>query len=205
MNSIYKSCTNNKHYECHNHICDHCKCNPCKCDYDKRKSCIQHPTLTETTLACGTGTGANIPIPTNNGTFSPITLASVSIDTSCLKKPTVKIDFDSIINYSASMTVADDAAISNPFTVTFQLSKTCNDGSKIGLGNWYYSTAFLLPAVNTTDSFSFTHCECSSCSGCCIYTIEIVQASASVLTNVTDLVENAQIVSSSISALASSC
>lgn len=203
MNSIYKSC-NNKHCKCHNHICEHCKCDPCKCHHNECKSCIQHSIPTQTILACGTGTGANIPIPSATGTFSPITLASVSIDTSCLKDPTVKIDFSSIINYTALITLGDLPVIGNPFTVTFQLNKTCDDGSKIGLGNWYYSTAFLSAAVNTTNSFSFTHCECNTCPGCCVYTVEIVQASGGIL-NVVDLMENAKVVSSSITALATSC
>lgn len=164
-----------------------------------------HPTPDQASLfACGNGSGVSIPIPTiTNPTFTPIPVASVTLDTTCLCNPSVKIDFDSIINYQALLTLGAAPILGGPFTVTFQLSKTCNSGSKITLGTWDYAFGILALAVNVTNSFNFSYCECNACPGCCVYTVEIVRVSATTLTGVGVLVtESASIRSSNISATA---
>lgn len=185
------------------------KCEP-KCHCEPRchgEHCEPlHPLPTSSLLSCGQGSGVAIPLATATSPFfSPIPIASVTIDTTCLCNPTVKIDFNSIINYQALLAVG---TLTTPFTVTFQLSKTCNDGSKIALGTWDYSQGALLAlAVNSTNSFGFSYCECHACPGCCVYTVEIVRATGTIATataGILTLTENASIRSSSISAMAAS-
>lgn len=195
---------------CHDCGCDPCRCKPCKCEpvFESNDCCNcahcvpGHPLPTQAISACGCGSGVAIPLSTLATTFNPIPVASVTIDTTCLCQPSVKIDFNAIINYQALITTG---TLLSPFTVTFQLSKTCNGGSKIPLGSWDYSQSPLNLLVNTTHSFSFTHCECKACPGCCVYSVEIIRASSSILTGAgATLTENASIRSSSISASASS-
>ncbi|WP_034439579.1 DUF4489 domain-containing protein [Clostridium ihumii] len=163
---------------------------------------ITHPLPTQALFACGQGTGVALPIPTAaNPNFNPITLASVTLDTSILCNPSVKIDFNSLINYQSLISLP--GTLSTPFTVTFQLTKTCNSGTKVALGTWDYSYGTVALATNITNSFGFSYCECNTCPGCCVYTVEIVRVAGSIVsaTGLT-LTENASVRSSSISATA---
>ena len=143
--------------------------------------CKPHPNHeTETILKCGTVTGS-APLSCNcavdgNGWHSTV-LATVALDTGKLIKPTVKIDFSSLISYK---TVGDD----NYFLrLTFKLSKAC-DGSPIPLGTWTFEQAHhedeAAPTqvdgeyVQETDPFCFSWCECEDCPDCCRYIVEIV-------------------------------
>ncbi|MBS5822754.1 MAG: DUF4489 domain-containing protein [Clostridium argentinense] len=204
--------------------CRQCGCNPCKCnDRCNDKSCYHehrwdcdieccntyhcvpgHPIPGQSIMSCGTGSGLNIPAVAPGTPFNPIPIASVTIDTTCLCNPGVKIHFSSIINYQALLDLGALPVLTTPFTVTFQLSKTCDNGSKIALGSWTFTQAILALAVNVTKTFSFNFCECHSCPGCCVYTVDIVQATGSTLAGVTITSENASIVTSSLTAVAAS-
>ena len=183
---------------CHEHKwnCDINCCNTCHCTPG-------HPLPGPSVLSCGTGTGLAIPAVAPGTQFNPIPVASVTIDTTCLCSPSVKIDFSSIINYQALLVLAAPV-ITTPFTVTFQLSKTCDNGSKIPLGSWTFTIAILAVAVNITETFAFTHCECHACPACCVYTVDIVQATRSALLGVTVTSETASIVTSSLTGIAAS-
>ncbi|HCQ89948.1 MAG TPA: hypothetical protein DIU45_09645, partial [Clostridium sp.] len=133
-----------------------------------------HPLPNSILLSCSTGNGLSI-FP---NTSTPITITSITIDTTCLRKPAIKIDFNSTINYQAL--ISGGTAIT-PFTLIFELSKFCNDGTKVALGSWTYSIGFLSAATNITNSFNFTYCECSTCSACFIYTVDIVKFNNSIL------------------------
>ncbi|WP_461612793.1 DUF4489 domain-containing protein [Clostridium sp. Marseille-QA1073] len=173
-------------------------CNTCHC-------IPGHPLPTPALLACGTGTGVAIPAVTPDTPFNPIPVASVTIDTTCLCSPVVKIDFTSIINYQALLTLGTALPIlTTPFILTFQLSKTCGNGTKIALGSFTFTIAILAVAVNITETFAFTHCECHACPACCVYTVDIVQATRSALLGVTVTSESALIVTSSLTATAAS-
>jgi len=163
---------------------------------------INHPLPMQTLFACGQGTGVSLPIPTAaNPTFNPITVASVTLDTTYLCNASVKIDFNSLINYQALISAA--GTLGTPFTITFQLTKTCNIGTKVALGTWDYSYGTVALATNITNSFGFSYCECCTCPGCCVYTVEVVRVAGSVVTGTgLTLTENASIRSSSISAMA---
>jgi len=196
---------------CHHDRCeDRCCCHEHKwnCDIDCCNTCHcvpGHPIPGPSILACGNGTGLAIPAVPAGTPFNPIPVASVTIDTTCLCKPSVKIDFTSIINYQALLTLGAGPLLTTPFTVTFQLSKTCNDGSKIPLGSWTFTIALLAAAVNITETFAFTFCECHACPACCVYTVDIVQALRSTLAGtITVTSETASIVTSSLTAIAAS-
>ncbi|MBD8046568.1 DUF4489 domain-containing protein [Clostridium faecium] len=205
--------------------CNQCGCNPCKCnDRCNDKSCCHehrwdcdieccntchcvpgHPLPSQSIMSCGTGTGLNIPAVAPGTSFNPVPVASVTIDTTCLCNPGIKIDFSSIINYQALLDLGAGPLLTTPFTVTFQLSKTCNDGSKIPLGSWTFTIGILAVAVNITETFSFTFCECHACPGCCVYTVDIVQALRSALAGTVAVTsETASIVTSSLTAIAAS-
>ncbi|GAA0122146.1 MULTISPECIES: DUF4489 domain-containing protein [Clostridium] len=175
-----------------NNCCNSCNCIP------------NRPLPGSTVLSCGTGTGLNIPAVTPGTQFNPIPVATVTIDTTCLCNPAVKIDFSSIINYQALLTLGVLPVLTTPFTVTFQLSKTCGNGSKIALGSWTFTIGILAAAVNITETFAFTHCECHTCPACCVYTVDIVQATRSSLLGVTITSETASIISSTLTATATS-
>lgn len=179
--------------------------------HDDFKCCNQghcnpgHPLPTRAILSCTPGTGFSIPIPTAaNPNFNPIPVASTTIDNTCLCSPSVKIDFNALINYQGSIPAAA-TGISAPFTITFQLSKTCCDGSKIALGSWDYSYSVVALALNLTNSFKFSYCECNVCPGCCVYTVDIIRVSGTLLIPTTEVAtESASIRSSLISAISTS-
>ncbi|WP_291559310.1 MULTISPECIES: DUF4489 domain-containing protein [unclassified Clostridium] len=167
-----------------------------------------HPIPSTEILSCGTGTSLIIPAVTPGTQFNLVPVASATIDTTCLCSPTVKIDFTSIINYQSVLTLSAEGGpiLTTPYTVTFQLSKTCNNGSKIPLRSWTFTIALLAAAVNITESFAFTFCECHACLACCVYTVDIVQANTSSFINATLTPETASILTSKLTALAiSSC
>ncbi len=107
--------------------------------------------------------------------------AAVTLDTSELKNPTVKIDFSSLITFK---TCGDDNFF---LRLAFKLSKICC-GSHIPLGTWTFEQVSHEggPGVQTngsggygdfiqeTDPFCFTWCECDDdCPECCRYIVEL--------------------------------
>lgn len=176
--------------------CEHCKSNPCKCATDKDID-LTHPLTSSLLLSCSTGNGLSI-FPNIS---TPITIASITIDTTCLCKPVIKIDFNSAINYQAL--ISGGTAIT-PFTLIFELSKFCNDGTKVALGSWTYSIGSLLAATDITNSFNFTYCECSTCSACFVYAVDIVKFNNSILSSEGSIAEKISIITSNLSVLATS-
>ncbi len=150
----------------------------------KEHKCKPHH-QTETILKCGTSTGS-APLSCNsvalgsvgsNGYgFQPIVQASVTLDTSRLINPTVKIDFSSLISFK---TCSDD---NYGLRLAFKLSKVCGGGC-IPLGTWTFEKVsqevdgvaqVVGEYVQETDAFCFNWCECDDCSDCCRYIVEIV-------------------------------
>lgn len=126
------------------------------------------PKINQTILSCGNGSGLLIPSHSeeNSQLFNPYVIATVAIDTSELKKATVKVDFSSIIKFKEND--EDDLRL------TFQLSKTYVGGCKIPLATWNFERDFDDDdEFETVDSFGFTWCECDACPGCAYYTVEL--------------------------------
>ena len=129
--------------------------------------------------------------------------AFLEIDTSCLYKPLVKIDFCANI----CATVTDKYRYGTRAKLTFKLVKVCENGNYVTLGKWYYlrdldfvsnetegfednleinepdeldgefESLDEFQILTTKDSFCFTTCECQSCPGCCIYKVIVYDKS----------------------------
>lgn len=167
-------------------------------------------------LSCGTGSG--LPLPVYNGipvlsgpTQNSSVVGSVTLDTTEMRRPAVKIDFSCVVNF-----LADICLGGGYINILFSLSKVC-EGDCIPLGTWNYQKAinfglFGQPAdpppteqsvigglqVDFRESFGFTWCECQQCPGCCTYIVEVADVQ-------TYSVQSGCITNVSISALAVGC
>ncbi|ABI67945.1 DUF4489 domain-containing protein [Syntrophomonas wolfei] len=156
------------------------------------------PRLNQTILSCGTGSGVKLPSISEyrSQLVNPYVVASLSIDTSNLSNPSVKLDFSSIITYKELY----DYWLCD-LRLTFQLSRVCG-GAKAVLGNWNFernvgfgwygnngravegneaelrANGFGI-TVETVDAFGFTFCDCHACPGCCTYMVEVINAETS--------------------------
>ncbi|NLW91452.1 MAG: DUF4489 domain-containing protein [Syntrophomonadaceae bacterium] len=148
-------------------------------------------------LSCGNGQGASIPLggigvidgmaartlSVSDG-GSGLILGSVTLDTNGLDHPDIKIDFSSLINFRANFLSG------YTLRLVFQLSRCCNNGAKTALATWTYAKeadVFLdglsVPTdvsgvFDFSDPFGFFWCQCNSCPGCCLYTVEVVDVFA---------------------------
>lgn len=149
-------------------------------DYDDNKCCDEHkyakccpksPCPYPILFECSCGTGATIrgtaTAPTN---FAKRSLGCVTIDTTCLKNPSVLFNFNTIITYHNTVDSSE------PATLTFELCKVCDDGEEICCGSWDFEIDFAGAGEEITTSYTFSHCECNSCPGCCTYYVKLVNA-----------------------------
>jgi len=164
MKGVFYMKTSYKKYDCDSK--KDTKCAPCE---------PKHPCPQGVILKCCPASGSITltGAPTTTIT-SPMPIANVTVDTTCLCSPMVKIDFSSIITFRTTVPANDASA-----DLMFRLSKTCDSGNTIGLGTWTFERRYDLSetttiALSTSDSFNFTLCECGACSECCTYTVELV-------------------------------
>ncbi|MEG0773501.1 DUF4489 domain-containing protein [Clostridium sp.] len=161
-----------------------------KCDYHQ-PCCEEHkyakcypmsPCPYGILFECAQGTMAKIQgTPGVTIPFTPRSLGCVSIDTSCLKMPVIKFDFNCVIQFRWI------AAPTVPAFITFGLFKVCeNTGEEIPCGTWDYRINFVA-AAEVTNSFCFSHCECNSCPSCCTYYVKIVNAVNASTDNILDV------------------
>lgn len=174
------------------------------------------PIKQEVVLACGTGSGVALPgftgAPVLVGTTQPsFVVGTVTLDTTCLEKPTVKVDFSSVVNFLGEVNLGGIS-----ISILFTLSKVC-EGDRIPLATWTYQKTVGLGLrggaapdgvevqqanggvqVDFRESFGFTWCECQDCPGCCTYIVEVAD-----FQNFN--IQSASITNVSISALAVSC
>ncbi|MEN6463499.1 MAG: DUF4489 domain-containing protein [Syntrophomonas sp.] len=137
-------------------------------------------------LSCGTGSGVPIPVSNNLGWQPCLVVGTVVLDTRGLKKPTVKIDYSSIVNFAANCILFE-------FEIRFQLSRSCNGGEKVPLASCTYerNIGFNSPSnfaearevlglitIGYQDPVAFTWCDCHDCPGCCTYTVELIGVNA---------------------------
>lgn len=145
----------------------------------------------EIKFACGNGSGLSLPVfggalSVTQGaaySFPSLIAGSVSLDTSKLVDPTVKIDFSSIVNFIIDISAYQVGVL---ISIDFRLIKIC-DGNKVPLGTWTYHKSVnaggALPGVESNgglglevdfrEPFNFSWCECQECPGCCTYVVEI--------------------------------
>lgn len=127
-----------------------CGCETCKQLHPKARGVIE---------VCGMQ-GSDIVVTDLATTDPPVEITRATIDTSCLCNPQVIIDFCSFIT-----------AVQ---TATIVLSKECENIPKHQLAAFNYSSSVESDIV----SFCFKFCDFNtSCTGCCSYIVELVQAS----------------------------
>lgn len=130
----------------------------------------KHPCPQGVIFNCCTGAGIQ-----NTGACPPTprSLLCVTIDTTCLCRPRVVLDFSAII---AAAIPPNESLI-----LTFQVKKSCDNGQEIQCGSWSTLISRALGielGPTTSDSFSFTFCDCNPCSACCTYAVELVFCAA---------------------------
>ncbi|NLO20757.1 MAG: DUF4489 domain-containing protein [Syntrophomonadaceae bacterium] len=155
------------------------------------------PQGSKVVMICGNGSGITIPTDNRGGgskNQASLVAGTVSLNTSDLRCPTIKIDFSSMINYQVKSRDGDYL-----IRLAFQLSKACG-GHKIPLNTWIYEKEVercrlpidnvgppvaldangpsILPPAEVDmlikEAFGFTWCECNPCPDCCLYVVEIV-------------------------------
>ncbi len=168
-------------------------------------------------LACGNASGlslpvSGIPIWQVAGIGPPrLTAGTVTLDTSNMVDPAVKIDFSGIINFLINQQQYANSGLL--LSVDFQLSKVCA-GDRIPLATWNYQKSVHLdnyvpataPAlaigyglqVDFRESFNFSWCERQTCPACCTYVVEIVNVNS-------NQIESASITNTNITAMAVGC
>jgi hypothetical protein len=129
-----------------------------------------HPLAQPVILACGQGASFDI---TPGETSVSHDAGYVQVDTTCLCKPLVKID------YSTNVYVDTDIStgLANDVVLTFTLQSICN-GVTNTLDTFVYRRQFALNdselgTIATQDSFCFTYCD-QAYPGYCIYKVVVV-------------------------------
>lgn len=149
-------------------LCDF-QCNKSKQDVIKPK-CLESEKII---LVCGSGNSVNQALRSNpSDTQLPINLAHVTIDTSCLNRLKVLVEFSSVIKTS-----------SRNILLQFELFKVCGDGEPVSCGVWRFkeesqATVLLDQAER---SFSFIFCEHLDASECCSYFVKVTPLEITIL------------------------
>ncbi|WP_432665346.1 DUF4489 domain-containing protein [Wukongibacter baidiensis] len=125
-------------------------------------------------LFCGNGVDAEF----TSANSPAVNVGFVTVDTTCLCKPLVKIKFSSIVNLTGL------AALPNAI-LNFRLFRVCENSESLLLNTWVYQASLIsdnaVPLTFNT-SFTFNFCDRLSCPRCCDYYVE---ASVSTLANAT--------------------
>lgn len=163
--------------------------NGCGCSNDKDcASCNPlSPCPKKILLECGT-TGGMMMFTAADQTF---TAANVTVDTSCFCKPITDLQFTSQV--SAVLTPIADATtpIDAEVVLLYELVCRRNGGSEMTIGSWTFRRFLSGPIIATTgdtaqtlqtsDTFSFSKCICSSsCTGCTDYFVRVTATTVSV-------------------------
>ncbi|WP_432664382.1 DUF4489 domain-containing protein [Wukongibacter baidiensis] len=137
--------------------------NDCKI-LDREIECIdcvpKHPTAKKILLECGEGTGSKTFTSSNDPAFL---LAWVTIDTTCLCKPMINIEFSSLVSFEVLVDNAVDGII------LYELFRVCDNRKAISIGTWVLERIEFETIGRSTNIFNFTFCDCITCPGCCEY------------------------------------
>lgn len=158
--------------------------------------CEKHPKPKKIFLECGHNPQAAIFEVDDHGKYSwaqkidkhdqTFVLDSVIVDTTCLRRPIVKIEFSSLIFFeveaeykrSAAGDAVDNAAVINggskefKVDLLFELVRVCGCAKDI-VQNWRYIKEFEIEhddklEVKISEPFTVTFCD-KACSDCCEY------------------------------------
>lgn len=137
-----------------------------KC-HDDNDNCRKEKDSCPTIIRCSAPGSVTIPAATVLGAAFPLT--ALTLNTSHLKSPCVKLEF-------ASNLVAPVAFTG---TINFQVFKQCRgQNTPVPIGPAY---TFNLVALLASETFSFFVCDCNDCScfdECCTYTVTATVTSA---------------------------
>ncbi|HCF49656.1 MAG TPA: hypothetical protein DER60_05200 [Syntrophomonas sp.] len=151
-------------------------CVPGKADSD---SCIfaKHPKPQGIILECGTSPQAAIFDPNQT---EPVTvvLDRVTVDTTCLCRPTVKIEFSSLVFFDVALETPEPQR-SFELILTFTLVRKCNGVEDI-LRTWTFQRLVeFIPVAGKIIAdwreetpFTVTYCD-RACPGCCTYEMRV--------------------------------
>jgi hypothetical protein len=144
-----------------------------------KRDCVQckkpgHPLPRPIIMECGQGNGftfadngESISLTSPSQAGRPKTLANVTIDTTCLCKPAVKIEFASNVHF-VPFRRGHDGTIK----FEFELVRKCNNGYETSLNSWLFEITD--ERDNFAQSFTFVYCDCNTCPGCCEYFVRCV-------------------------------
>ncbi|MDR1773092.1 MAG: DUF4489 domain-containing protein [Hungatella sp.] len=155
---------------------DCCPCNKLNCKDNK------------TILKCGTS-GSAISITPSTLAGTAFTVSTLTLNTSCLCDPCVKLEFTSTLAYTSPTTI--DSTV-----VNFQVFKLCdNQRNPIPVGpQLAFSVPFTnlivppaTPGFSGTSTFSFFVCDCDICPDeCCTYSIVATTATTDASVTITN-------------------
>ncbi|WP_105613966.1 DUF4489 domain-containing protein [Vallitalea okinawensis] len=145
-------------------------------------------------LACGTSTGSRTFTSQSDQTFQ---LANVSVDTSCLCKPIVNIQFSSLVSYQL---VGAGEDLEASIQLRYELFRKCENKRTTSLGVWEFErTENGAENIAGTETFDFVYCDRSVDPGCCDY---FVTVTAIEIIEGTDILSVATVGNGRIAALA---
>jgi len=146
---------------------------PIVTDTSCRDSCNYkeiHPAAQPVILAANIGKNINF---SGNNCRTKEELAAVTVDTTSLTNPLIKIDFTTNVKFKCE---AFGCYVVNTFIqISFKLIKYCN-GCSEKIGTWEYYQYFAdAPDCALTrslsDTFTFNYCTNDSSSECCVYKV----------------------------------
>ncbi|MCT4621501.1 MAG: DUF4489 domain-containing protein [Marinisporobacter sp.] len=150
------------------------------CASSYKKDCVKcepagHPLPKPIIMSCGTGNGFTLadsgttPETTTVGCppCRPKTVAALTLDTTCLCKPMVKIEFSSHVHF-----VPTDNGCTSDCQLEFELVRICDNGFEDSLGTWLFEIEEEGDVF--AETFNFIYCECNTCPGCCRYFVRVV-------------------------------
>jgi hypothetical protein len=142
----------------------------------------------KTILKCGTPGGA-IQIAPGTLAGTTFTASTLTLNTSCLCDPCVKLEFASTLAFSSPTTI--DGTVAN-----FQVFKLCdNQRNPIPVGPQLVfsvpNTTLIVPPAapgfSGTSTFSFFVCDCDICPHeCCTYSVVVTTATADATVTITN-------------------
>lgn len=144
----------------------------------------------ELILSCGKGNSLVLPIGGGCGCGSggrppALVAGTVNVDIAGRHKPTVKIDFSSLINFKA-------ASYGGRYFlgIIFQLSRFGSNGAKVPLATWIFEKkadncgadcgcggvpdGAQLVQISNSENFAASWCECDNCPSCYTYVLEVI-------------------------------
>ncbi|WP_432664750.1 DUF4489 domain-containing protein [Wukongibacter baidiensis] len=135
---------------------------------DDTKLGRKQPNPKKIMLACGQGNGSVVfrrDLAATIDLDPPVNIAHVTLDTTCLVKPKVLIEFSSIIKLDNDVT---------DIRLKFELFRVNGEEEPLSLGTWNFArTGVSNDFIELDKAFDFTFCECEAPRGCCEYFVTI--------------------------------